>query len=247
MLGLPAGIVACLFDLDGVLTDTASVHAAAWKATFDALLEAQARVAGTAFVPFDAVEDYRRYVDGRPRLDGVRTFLAARGITLPEGAPDDPASAPTVVGVGARKNELVLTALETHAVPAYAGSVAYVRAVREAGLRRAVVSSSANTKAVLASAGIEGLFEVCVDGLVAAERGLLGKPAPDTFLAAAEALGVPPRQAVVFEDALVGVQAGRAGGFGFVVGVDRAGQAAALREHGADIVVGDLGELLVAT
>ncbi|MFN8584676.1 MAG: beta-phosphoglucomutase family hydrolase [Dehalococcoidia bacterium] len=247
MLGLPAGIRACLFDLDGVLTDTASVHAAAWKATFDTFLRVRAQATGDAFVPFDAVEDYRRYVDGRPRLDGVRTFLAARGITLPEGSTTDGPSAATVAGVGTRKNELVLASLQAHAVPAYEGSIAYVRAARDAGLRCAVVSSSANTRPVLASAGIETLFDVCVDGLVAAERRLRGKPAPDTFLAAAEALGVPAAQAAVFEDALVGVQAGRTGAFGYVVGVDRAGQAAALREHGADIVVRDLRELLGAT
>lgn len=246
MLGLPEGIDACLFDLDGVLTDTASVHAAAWKATFDPFLRTLTEGSREAHAPFDAVEDYRRYVDGRPRLDGVRAFLAARGIALPEGAAGDPPSAVTVMGLSRRKNDLLLAALRTHPVPAYPGSVAYLRAARERGLRCAVVSSSANTRPVLTSAGIEDFFEVVVDGLVAAERGLRGKPAPDTFLAAAEALGVLPERAAVFEDALVGVEAGRAGGFGFVVGVDRARYAEALRAHGADIVVRDLGELLAA-
>lgn len=246
MLGLPAGITACLFDLDGVLTDTASVHAAAWKATFDPVLRSLAAATGEPYTPFDPVEDYRRYVDGRPRLDGIRSFLAARRIVIPEGTPGDPASAVTVAGLAKRKNALVLAELEARPAPAYEGSIAYVRAARERGLRRAVVSSSANTRPVLASAGIAALFEAVVDGIVAVERGLRGKPAPDTFLAAAEALGVPPAQAAVFEDALVGVEAGRAGGFGYVVGVDRAGQRGALLEHGADIVVGDLGELLAA-
>ncbi|MGE0133665.1 MAG: HAD family hydrolase [Dehalococcoidia bacterium] len=246
MLGLPAGIVACLFDLDGVLTDTASVHAAAWKATFDPLLRALAEAGGSPLLPFDPVEDYRRYVDGRPRLDGVRSFLASRDITLPEGTADDTADAATVLGLGRRKNDLVLLELRAHAAPAYAGSVAYIRAARARGLRCAVVSSSANARPVLVSAGLADEFEVVVDGLVASARGLAGKPAPDAFLAAAEALAVPPGQAAVFEDALVGVEAGRAGGFGCVVGIDRAGQAEALRQHGADIVVGDLGELLGA-
>jgi len=246
VLGLPAGITACLFDLDGVLTDTASVHAAAWKATFDPVLRTLAATADAPYTPFDPVEDYRRYVDGRPRLDGIRSFLAARRIVIPEGAAGDPPSAVTVAGLAKRKNALVLAELAARPAPAYEGSIAYVRAAREHGLRCAVVSSSANTRPVLASAGIAALFEAVVDGIVAVERGLRGKPAPDTFLAAAEALGVPPAQAAVFEDALVGVEAGRAGGFGWVVGVDRAGQRAALLEHGADIVVGDLGELLAA-
>jgi len=246
VLGLPAGVVACLFDLDGVLTDTALVHAAAWKATFDPVLRSLATAGDSPYVPFDVVDDYRRYVDGRPRLEGVRSFLAARGMVLPEGAPGDPPSAVTVAGLGERKNALLLAELEAHPAPAYDGSIAYVRAARASGLRCGVVSSSANTGPVLASAGIAALFEVVVDGLVAATRGLRGKPAPDTFLAAAELLDVPPAQAAVFEDALVGVQAGRAGGFGWVVGVDRAGQRAALSEHGADIVVDDLRELLDA-
>ncbi|MDP8937126.1 MAG: beta-phosphoglucomutase family hydrolase [Actinomycetota bacterium] len=244
MLGLPDAIRACLFDLDGVLTQTATVHAAAWKEMFDAFLQERATRTGEPFVPFDPVDDYRLYVDGMPRADGVRSFLASRGIALPEGSADDPPGADTVKGLGNRKNELVLRLIHESGVVVYDGSVDYVRAARDAGLATAVVSSSANTLDVLRSAGIEELFDVRVDGLVAVERGLRGKPAPDTFLAAAEAFGIEPSGAAVFEDALAGVEAGRAGGFGFVVGVDRTGQADALRDRGADLVVGDLSELL---
>ena len=244
MLGLPDRIHACLFDLDGVLTQTASVHAAAWKQMFDAFLRERAERTGEAFVPFDSVRDYDEYVDGKPRYDGVRSFLASRGIQLPEGDPNDPPSAETVAGLGNRKNEIVLSLIRTQGVKPYEGSVRYVRAVRDAGLRRAVVSSSANCKDVLVAAGIEDLFEVRIDGIVAEREHLKGKPAPDTFLAAADALGKEPAQAAVFEDALAGVEAGRAGHFGFVVGVDRSGQAEALRDHGADVVVSDLAELL---
>ena len=243
-LGLPSRTRACLFDLDGVLTKTARVHAAAWKEMFDAYLRSRAARTGEGFAPFDPVRDYDEYVDGKPRYDGVRSFLAAREIELPEGDPADPPSAETVAGLGNRKNELVLALIHRGGVEVYDGSVRYVHAVREAGLHRAVVSSSANTREVLAAAGIEDLFEVRIDGVVAEQRALKGKPAPDTFLAAARALEVEPAQAAVFEDALAGVEAGAAGGFGFVVGVDRTGQAAALRAHGADIVVSDLAELL---
>jgi beta-phosphoglucomutase family hydrolase len=244
VLGLPDGIRGCLFDLDGVLTQTAKVHDAAWKETFDAFLREQARQTGQPFVPFDPVADYDEYVDGKPRADGVRSFLTSRGITLPEGNDDDPPSAQTVHGIGNRKNEIVLRRIRDDGVETYEGSVRYVKAAQEAGLRRAVVSSSANTGDVLASAGIADLFEARVDGVVAQQEHLRGKPAPDTFLAGAHALGLPPPAAVVFEDALAGVAAGRAGGFGFVVGVDRVGQADALKAHGADIVVTDLAELL---
>jgi beta-phosphoglucomutase family hydrolase len=243
-LGLPDGIEACLFDLDGVLTDTARVHAAAWKQMFDEFLRQRAESTGEPFLPFDPVQDYDEYVDGKPRYDGVRSFLAARGIELPEGGQDDAAQAETVHGLGNRKNELVLALLERDGVEPYEGSVRYVKAVREAGLQRAVVSSSANTRQVLEAAGLADLFEVRVDGIVAQEEHLKGKPAPDTFLAAAQKLGVEAAAAAVFEDALAGVAAGKAGRFGFVVGVDRAGQADALREHGADTVVSDLAELL---
>ena len=244
MLGLPESVRACLFDLDGVLTQTAKVHAAAWKEMFDAFLRERAAKGGEPFQPFDPVADYDEYVDGKPRYDGVRSFLAARGIDLPEGEENDPAAAETVVGLGNRKNELVLHVIREQGVEAYEGSVRYVRAAREAGLHRAVVSSSSNCRELLAAAGIEDLFEERIDGLVAERDQLKGKPAPDTFLAGARALGVGPGQAAVFEDALAGVAAGRAGGFVCVVGVDRVGQADELREHGADLVVCDLAELL---
>jgi len=220
------------------------VHAAAWKQMFDAFLRERAERTGERFVPFDPVADYDEYVDGKPRHDGVRSFLASRGIELPEGEPSDPPNATTIHGLGNRKNDLVLALIERQGVEPYEGSVRFVRAARDAGLRRAVVSSSANCRQVLEAAGIADLFEVRVDGIVAERERLEGKPAPDTFLAAARALDVEPAAAAVFEDALAGVAAGRAGGFGFVVGVDRVGQAEALREHGADVVVSDLAELL---
>jgi beta-phosphoglucomutase family hydrolase len=231
MLGLPDTITACLFDLDGVLTTTAEVHARAWKEMFDAFLRERGEP------PFQLPHDYDEYVDGKPRLDGVRAFLASRGIAADEEL---------VRTLGDRKNELVLALIRNQGVEVYEGSVRYVKAVRDAGLRRAVVSSSANAREVLRAAGIEDLFEAVVDGIVAAREGLPGKPAPDMFLAGARALGTPPPAAAVFEDALAGVEAGRRGGFGFVVGVDRSGQAEALKARGADIVVSDLGELLEA-
>jgi len=242
VLGLPDSIRAGLFDLDGVLTKTATVHAAAWKEMFDGFLRRRAAETGGPFVPFDAHDDYDRYVDGRPRADGVRSFLASRGIELPEGSAGDPPDAATVHGLGNRKNELVLAKL-AGGVEVYPGSVRYVEALRDAGLARAVVSSSANTKTVLDVTGLDKLFDGVVDGVVAERDGLAGKPAPDMFLAAAKALGVAPADAAVFEDALAGVEAGRAGGFGYVVGVDRVGQADELRRHGADIVVADLADL----
>lgn len=244
MLGLPDGVRACLFDLDGVLTETATIHAAAWKAMFDAYLHERAERTGEPFVPFDEKEDYDRYVDGKPRADGTRSFLASRGIRLPDGSPADPPDAETVYGLGTRKNELVLRMIHERGVEPYPGSVRYVEAVRDAGLRRAVVSSSTNCHDVLVAAHIDTLFDERVDGVVAEREHLRGKPEPDTFLAGARALGVEPAQAVVFEDALAGVAAGRAGGFGYVVGVDRADEADALRAHGADTVVTDLGELV---
>jgi beta-phosphoglucomutase family hydrolase len=244
VLGLPDGTRACLFDLDGVLTKTAVVHNAAWKEMFDAYLRERSRRTGEPFVPFDPGRDYDEYVDGKPRADGTRSFLASRGIELPEGSEDDPPSAETVHGLGTRKNEIVLRRIREDGVEAYEGSVHYVRAARDAGLRRAVVSSSANCRDVLIAAGIEDLFEARIDGVVAGREHLRGKPAPDTFLAAARALGLGPQAAAVFEDALAGVEAGRAGRFRFVVGVDRTGQADALKKHGADIVVTDLAELM---
>jgi beta-phosphoglucomutase family hydrolase len=244
MLGLPDGVTACLFDMDGVVTKTAVVHAAAWKQMFDDYLRKRARRTDEAFVPFDPIGEYDRYVDGKPRDDGVRAFLASRGVKLPEGDPDDTPEAETIHGLGNRKNEIVLRLIHQQGVQPYEGSVRYVKAVQAAGLRRAVVSSSTNCREVLAAAGIEDLFEEIVDGVLAEREQLQGKPAPDTFLAGARALGVEPAEAAVFEDALAGVEAGRAGCFGFVVGVDRVGQAEALRAHGADLVVDDLAELL---
>jgi len=244
MLGLPDGTRGCLFDLDGVLTKTAKVHDAAWKEMFDDFLRDRSRQTGQPFVPFDPVKDYDEYVDGKPREDGTRAFLASRGIDLPEGGEGDPPEAQTIHGLSNRKNQIVLQRIHTDGVEAYEGSVRYVRAVRDAGLRRAVVSSSANAHDVLVAAGIEDLFETRIDGVVAERDHLRGKPAPDTFLAGARALGLEPPAAAVFEDALAGVAAGRAGGFGCVVGVDRAGQADELRKHGADVVVTDLADLL---
>jgi beta-phosphoglucomutase family hydrolase len=244
VLGLPDGIRGCLFDLDGVITKTAKVHDAAWKEMFDSFLRERAQQTGEPFVAFDPVKDYDEYVDGKPRADGTRSFLQSRGITLPEGSPDDPPEAETINGLGNRKNVILLKRIKEDGVEAYEGSVRYLRAVRDAGLRRAVVSSSANCRDVLVAAGIEDLFEARIDGVTAQQEHLAGKPAPDMFLAGAKALGLEPRAATVFEDALAGVASGRAGHFGFVVGVDRVGQAEALKAHGADIVVEDLAELL---
>jgi beta-phosphoglucomutase family hydrolase len=234
MLKLPEGIKACLFDLDGVITQTAKLHSAAWKEMFDAFLRQRAEETGEPFEEFTP-SDYDRYVDGRPRLDGVRTFLEARGIEY-----DDE----RVRRLGDQKQELVLKLIRERGVEVYEGSLDFVREAQREGLRRAVVSSSANTREVLKSVGIEDLFEVVVDGIVANQEGLPGKPAPDTFVAGARKLGTEPPEAVVFEDALAGVEAGRAGGFGYVVGVDRTGQRDALAEHGADMVVDDLSELI---
>jgi beta-phosphoglucomutase family hydrolase len=243
---VPPGVTACLFDLDGVLTQTAKVHSAAWKQMFDDYLRERARRSGGVFVPFDPIGDYDRYVDGKPRYDGVSAFLASRGLELPEGEHDDAPEAETIDGLGNRKNEIVLRLIREQGVQPYEGSVRYVKAVQAAGLRRAVVSSSTNCRDVLAAAGIEDLFEEIIDGVVAEHEHLHGKPAPDTFLAGARALGVEPAQAAVYEDALAGVEAGHAGSFRFVVGVDRVGQAEALRAHGADVVVDDLAALIEA-
>jgi beta-phosphoglucomutase family hydrolase len=239
-MGLPDSIRALLFDLDGVLTGTAELHRQAWKRTFDDFVATRAGQR-----PFTE-QDYLDYVDGRPRADGVRTFLASRGIDLPEGDPDDPPSAETVNGVGNRKNELLLSIIETEGVRPYPGSRRYLEAAAKAGLRIGVVTSSANGEAVLAAADLTKFVQARVDGLTIAGQGLRGKPAPDSFLAGAKALGVPAGETAVFEDALSGVRAGRDGKFGFVVGVDRANQADALRAHGADVVVEDLAELLEA-
>jgi beta-phosphoglucomutase family hydrolase len=239
MLGLPDSVTTCLFDLDGVLTDTASVHRAAWKQTFDVLLVARG-------LPEFTAADYNNYVDGKPRADGVRDFLASRGIALPVGTPDDPPDAQTVYGVGNRKNQLLLKHIHEDGVQVYEGSRRYLQAARDAGLRRIVVSSSANTADVLRVTGLDALVEGRVDGKTLIEQHLPGKPAPDAFLAGARVAGVGADQAAVFEDATAGVQAGAAGKFGYVVGVNRldARHAQDLLHNGADVVVDDLEELL---
>jgi beta-phosphoglucomutase family hydrolase len=243
-LRLPKTITACLFDLDGVLTKTAVLHAAAWKQAFDELLAERSKRTGEKFVPFDPVNDYDDYVDGRPRLDGIATFVHARGIDLPEGSPSDRPGAETVYGVANRKNDLLLAAMKERGVEVYPGSREFVAEARRLSLATAVVSSSANAAAVLEAAGLDGLFDVRIDGVVAKEEHLAGKPSPDTYLEAAKRLHVAPGAAAVFEDALAGVEAGRAGSFGFVVGVDRVGQAEELKADGADVVVTDLSQLI---
>ena len=244
MLGLPKAVHACLFDLDGVLTDTASVHKKAWKAMFDDYLRQRAERDGEPFVAFDSHGDYLQYVDGKPRQDGVRSFLRSRGIDLPDGNPDDPPDAETVAGLGNRKNEMFQKVLHDDGIEAFSGSRRYLEAVAAAGLGIAVVSSSANTRQVLDVTGLSHFVQQRVDGLTLRDEHIAGKPAPDSFLRAAQLLGVEPAAAAVFEDALAGVAAGRNGHFGFVVGVDRADQAAQLRDSGADVVVSDLAELL---
>ncbi len=234
---------AVLFDLDGVITSTAEQHFLAWKQTFDDFLRDRADRLDERFEPFQR-DDYNRHVDGVPRYDGVRNFLASRGVHLEEGAPSDPPEAETVHGLGNRKNDLVNEIIREQGVEPYEGSVALLRQLRRRGIKTALVSSSRNALTVLRAAGIEELFDARVDGEVAAELGLRGKPAPDTFLAAAQRLAVPPERAVVVEDALSGVEAGRDGGFGLVIGVDRVGQAQAQRDHGANLVVSDLAELV---
>lgn len=246
-IGLPDTIEALLFDLDGVLTPTALVHAAAWKEMFDEFLRQRS---GDGFTPFDRIREYDDYVDGKPRVDGVRSFLAARHIDLPEGSPDDGPDAPTISGLAARKDQIFLAKVEREGVKPYPGSVEYLQAARTAGLKTAVVSSSRNCEQIVASAGLAEYLDVRVDGMTAAKESLRGKPEPDTFLNAAHKLDVEPAHAAVFEDATAGVAAGRAGSFGYVVGVNRVDQhgedehADALREHGADTVVRDLAELL---
>jgi beta-phosphoglucomutase family hydrolase len=244
VLGLPEKVRACLFDLDGVLTDTASVHTKAWKAMFDAYLSQRAKSTGEKFVPFDAAADYRQYVDGKKREDGVRSFLSSRGIDLPDGSPDDPDDAETVYGLGNRKNDMFNKVLHDDGVEVFEGSRRYLEAASAAGLGIAVVSSSANTREVLEITGLDRYIQQRVDGITLRDEHIAGKPAPDSYLRGAQLLDVPADAAAVFEDALSGVQAGRAGNFGFVVGVDRVGQAEDLRQNGADVVVTDLAELL---
>ncbi len=246
-LGLPSSIRACLFDLDGVLTKTAAVHDAAWQEVFDAFLKTRSQQTGEPFVPFDPVSDFASYVNGRSRLDGIHAFLETRGITLPEGKPKDEANMTSVHGLAKHKDQAFLRRLRAGHVQAFKGSARYVRAAREHGLKVAVVSSSRNCRAVLEAVHLLELFEVVIDGQVREEQRLGGKPSPDTYLAAARALHVEPAQAAVFEDAVAGVEAGRAGGFGYVVGVDRLGQAAQLQANGANVVVGDLAELFEAS
>ena len=243
-LGLPEEVLACLFDLDGVLTDTASVHRKAWKEMFDAYLSARAERTGDRYVPFDADADYFTYVDGKKRDDGVRSFLDSRGITLPDGDQDDEVDAETVQGLGSRKNALFNQTLRSDGVEVFEGSRRYLDAVSAAGLRVAVVSSSSNTRDVLEVTGLDKYVQVRVDGVTLREEGIAGKPAPDSFLRAAELLETSADQAAVFEDAIAGVAAGHAGKFGVVVGVDRADHAEELRRNGADVVVADLAELL---
>jgi len=246
MFGLPAGTTACLFDMDGVVTQTALVHAAAWKDMFDKFLRQRAEQSGEKFVPFDSSKDYGDYVDGKPRLDGTRSFLESRDIHLPEGSPDDKPGTATIYGLSNEKNDLVIEKIKTDGVKVYDDTIKYIKAVRAGGLHTAIVSSSANTVDVLKSAGISDLFDTRVDAQVAKKENLKGKPAPDTFLAAARNLDVAPDHAAVFEDALAGVEAGHAGHFALTVGVDRVGNGHgdALRQHGADVVVTDVASLL---
>ncbi len=235
---------AVLFDLDGVLTSTARVHSVCWKRMFDAFLQRRALETSTAFVPFDGDGDYKQYVDGKPRYDGVRSFLGSRGIELPYGDPEDPPGKLTACGLGNRKDRLFKDVLREEGVEAFEGTIRWARELRRRGIKTAVVSSSKNCKAIMEAAAIEDLFDTRVDGEIAQRLKIAGKPAPDTYLKAAAELGVEPPRAVVVEDALSGVQAGRRGGFGLVIGVDRHGDASALRENGADIVVADLAEML---
>jgi beta-phosphoglucomutase family hydrolase len=234
---------AVLLDLDGVITDTAGIHAACWKQMFDEYLQKRATQRGEAYRPFDLATDYRLHVDGKPRFDGVRDFLTSRGIQLPEGTPNDPPQAETVGGLGNRKNDLVNKIIEDVGVEPYEGSVKLIRQFRDRGFKIAVVTSSQNCSAVLRAAKLDTLFDIRVDGNTILAEHLAGKPAPDTFLMAAKLLGIEPSRAVVIEDALSGVEAGSAGGFGLVIGVARKGNADELRHHGAHLVVNDLGEL----
>jgi beta-phosphoglucomutase family hydrolase len=235
---------AVLFDLDGVITDTANLHATCWKQMFDEYLQKRARQRGEAFRPFDVSTDYRLYVDGKPRFDGVRDFLSSRGIQLPEGNPDDPPQEETVCGLGNRKNDLVNHAIADVGVEPYEGTVEFIHQLRRNGFKTAVVTSSQNCTVVLKAAKLDGFFEVQVDGNTIESERLAGKPAPDTFLMAARLLGVEPTRTVVIEDAISGVQAGSNGSFGLVIGVARKGNAEELKQHGAHLVVDDLGELV---
>jgi beta-phosphoglucomutase family hydrolase len=235
---------AVLLDLDGVITDTANLHAACWKQMFDEYLQKRATQRGEAVRPFDLATDYRLYVDGKPRFDGVRDFLTSRGIRLPEGSPDDSPQAETVGGLGNRKNNLVNKVIEDVGVEPYEGSVKLIHQLRHRGFKIAVVTSSENCEVVLRAARLDTFFEVRVDGHVIHAQRLAGKPAPDTFLLAARLLGVEPTRTVVIEDAISGIRAGVNGNFGLVIGVARKGNAEELKHHGAHLVVNDLGELV---
>lgn len=239
----PRAYDAVIFDLDGVITRTASIHAAAWKALFDGYLKQRAASEGGPFVPFDRDRDYRTYVDGKPRYEGVRSFLESRGIRLPCGDPEDPPDRETICGLGNKKNPLFLDLVSSHGVEVFASSVRLIDQLKAHGIRTGIVSSSKNCAAILAAARLTTAFDVKVDGVDAAALGLAGKPNPDTFLEAARQLEVDPARAVIVEDAISGVQAGRRGHFGCVLGVDRNGHAAALKENGADVVVNDLAEV----
>jgi len=240
----PARFDAVLFDLDGVITATAKVHAAAWKRMFDEFLKSYYDRHDQAFIPFDVGSDYESYVDGKPRYDGVKSFIASRGIELPMGEASDPAGDQSVCGLGNRKNDFFADVLDAEGVEVYEGTIRLVRHLKSQGIKTAVVSSSENAETILGTAGIADLFDIRVDGRVATRLKLPGKPAPDTFLEAARQLGVKPDRAVVVEDAIVGVQAGRDGGFGLVIGVDRKQGRQSLAKHGAHVVVVDLAELL---
>jgi beta-phosphoglucomutase family hydrolase len=234
---------AVIFDLDGVVTQTSAVHAAAWKRLFDGFLEEHARATDEPFAPFDLERDYRLYVDGKPRYDGVRDFLASRGIALPQGEPSDAAGTATVCGLGNRKDEYFVAEVRENGVKTYPSTIALIHELHEAGLGVGLMSSSRNTAMVLEATGTTSLFDQRVDGVVSDELGLAGKPDPAAYLETARRLDVEPARAVVVEDALSGVEAGRRGGFGLVIGVDRLDQAGALLEHGADVVVPDLAQV----
>lgn len=244
---LPKQIRACLFDMDGVITQTATVHAAAWKEMFDAYLRQRAEAAGGEFVPFDIATDYVNYVDGKLRQDGVRSFLESRGISLPEGTPDDSEDEDTIWGLGTRKNNRVQELIRTKGVAVYPDAILLLQAVRANGFKTAIVSASRNTPDVLRVTNLADQFDYVMHGGIAGEQGLPGKPAPDTFVAAAKALGEEPATCVVLEDAVSGVQAGAAGNFGYVVGVDRVDHGDELRANGADIVVKNLEDLVTAS
>jgi beta-phosphoglucomutase family hydrolase len=234
---------AFIVDLDGVVTHTAEEHAIAWKQLFDDFLRKFAEREGKPFVEFDAESDYNQYVDGMPRYDGVKTFLDSRGVEIPYGSPEDPPERETVCGLGNRKNLLFQEVVRTQGVEVFDSTIDLLKAMREAGLKTAVVSSSKNCHMVLDSVDLLGLFDVMVDGKYAAEQGLPGKPAPDTYVRAAELLGVPPEDCAIVEDSVVGVQSGRAGNFKIVIGVDRGVGKQTLLDNGADVAVGDMGEM----